>query len=327
MLEGKQQSKPNSFIEMSQRACEYFERAYGSLEARTRKKIQFKQTLVCNYSQAVLPKIKDKPKFKGSSKTGRATTLNFLISIFQKQRGGSERKVATLSLTWRFPVASVLAQETADFDAIARYHTHRGTALVGCVAEYEVVGRKGTPVSLSLQNVEGFADVARGGGRGAFVPAQDRIESLTALWWQAIATAASQLWLPQAELSGISQEFNDFESAYNSAVVTLRKSAFAPENAADVATAYRSLLLRINQIQHQDARRQLPSNRNAGGSCPGFPFGPTTAHGSDLPLAPAANGGACRRASSRCWTSWSSCSVRTGRLSRMAPAARCSFAK
>jgi DNA segregation ATPase FtsK/SpoIIIE, S-DNA-T family len=257
VLEGKQQSKPNSFIEMSQRACEYFERAYGSLEARTKKKIQFKQTLICNYSQAVLPKIKDRPKFKGSSKTGRATTLNFLISIFQKQRGGSERKVATLSLTWRFPVASVLAQETADFDAIARYHTHRGTALVGCIAEYEVVGRKGTPVSLSLQNVEGFADVARGGGRGAFVPAQDRIESLAALWRQAIAIAESQLWLPQAELSEISRRFNDFESAYNNAVITLRKSAFAPDNAADVAAAYRLLLLHINQIQHQDARRQF----------------------------------------------------------------------
>jgi S-DNA-T family DNA segregation ATPase FtsK/SpoIIIE len=67
VLEGKQQSKPNSFMEISQRACEYFERAYGSLEARTKKKIQFRHTLVCNYSQAVLPKIKDKPKFKGSS--------------------------------------------------------------------------------------------------------------------------------------------------------------------------------------------------------------------------------------------------------------------
>jgi DNA segregation ATPase FtsK/SpoIIIE, S-DNA-T family len=257
VLEGKRQAKPNSFIDMNQRACEYFERAYGSLEARSKRKIQFKQTLVCNYSQAVLPKIKDKAKFKGSSKAGRATTLNFLVSIFQKQRGESERKVATLSLTWRFPVASVLAQETADFDALARYHAHRGTALVGCVAEYEVVGRKGTPMSLSLQNVEGFADVARGGGRGAFVPAQDRIESLTVLWRQAIEKGQVQRWLPQTELAEISQQFDEFESAYNGAVITLRKSSFAPDNAADVAAAYRSLLLRINRIEHQDARRQL----------------------------------------------------------------------
>lgn len=74
VLEGKRQSKPNSFIEMNQRACEYFERAYGSLESRTKKKIQFRDTLICNYAQAVLPKIKDKKtKFKGASKTGKST--------------------------------------------------------------------------------------------------------------------------------------------------------------------------------------------------------------------------------------------------------------
>lgn len=257
VLEGKQQSKPNSFIETSQKACEYFERAYGSLEALTKKKIQFKKTLVCSYSQSVLPKIKDKPKFKGSSKTGRATALSFLVSVFQKQRGGSERKVATLSLIWRFPVASVLAQETGDFDAITRYLNHRSTALVGCVAEYEVVGRKGTPVSLSLQNVEGFADVARGGGRGAFVPAQDRIESLAALWRQAIMTAESQQWLPHPEISELTQFFAEFESAYNVAISALRNSAYALDKVTDVATAYRSLLLRINSIRHQDARRQF----------------------------------------------------------------------
>jgi S-DNA-T family DNA segregation ATPase FtsK/SpoIIIE len=257
VLEGKQQAKPNSFLELSQRACEYFERAYGALEAKTKKKIQFKQTLICNYSQAVLPKIKDKPKFKGTSKTGRATTLNFLVSIYQKQRGGSERKVATISLTWRFPVASVLGQEVLDFDAIARYHAHRGTALVGCVAEYEVVGRKGTPVSLSLQNVEGFADKARGGGRGAFVPAQDRIDSLTVMWRQALSNAQTQQWIPQEELSELSAGFTQFESAYNSAVLALRKSALATEGVANTAEAYRSLLLRINGLRHQDARRQF----------------------------------------------------------------------
>jgi S-DNA-T family DNA segregation ATPase FtsK/SpoIIIE len=104
-----------AFLEMNQRACEYFERAYGSIETRTKKRVQFKETLVCNYSKAVLPKIKDKPKFKGASKTGRATRLNFLVSIFQKQRGGTERKVVTLSLTWHFPIGSVLRPRDSGF--------------------------------------------------------------------------------------------------------------------------------------------------------------------------------------------------------------------
>ena len=101
VLEGRQQKKPNSFIEMNQRACEYFERAYGSLEALTNKKIRFLDTLVCNYSEGVLPKIKDKRKFKGSNKSGKATTLNFLVSVFSKN--GRTVLLARWRLPWRLP--------------------------------------------------------------------------------------------------------------------------------------------------------------------------------------------------------------------------------
>lgn len=257
VLEGKQQAKPNSFLDLNQRACEYFERAYGSLEVQTKKRVQFKDTLICNYSKTVLPKIKDKPKFKGVSRTGRSTKLNFLVSVFQKQRGGSERKVATLSLTWRFPIESVLCQETTDFDAMSRYHAHRGTALVGCVAEYEVVGRKGTPASLSLENVEGFADAARGGGRGAFVPAQDRIESLSASWRQTLSDAESKHWLRSDDVASFAADFERFEEAYNNAVLSLRRDALASGYVSEVSESYRQLLLKINLLTHQDARRQL----------------------------------------------------------------------
>ncbi len=257
VLEGRQQKKPNSFLEMNQRACEFFERAYGSLEARTKRKIRFTETPICNYSRDVLAVIKSKPKFKGSNKSGRATTLNFLVSIFQKQRGGTDRKVISLSLAWNFPIGSVLGQEAADFDAISRYHAKRGTTLIECVAEYEVVGRKGTPVSLSLEKVEGFADAARSGGRGAFIPAQDRIKSLTAQWKETLDNAASQHWLLPDQISGLTADFAVFESVYGEAVLDLCKSALAGEKVPDVAAAYRTLLLNINRLSHQDARRQL----------------------------------------------------------------------
>lgn len=257
VLEGRQQNKPNNFVEMNPRACEFFERAYGSLEARTKKKIQFTKTLICNYAKDVLPKIKDKPKFKKPSKSGRATTLNFLVSVFQKRREGMDRKVVTLSLSWTFPIGSVLGQEAADFDAICRYRAQRGTALVECIAEYEVVGRKGIPVSLSLENVEGFADVARGGGRGAFIPAQDRIRSLTAQWKESLDNAALQHWLPRDQILKLSSDFSAFESTYGEAVLALHKSTLSSEKVPEVATAYRALLLNINGLRHQDARRQL----------------------------------------------------------------------
>jgi S-DNA-T family DNA segregation ATPase FtsK/SpoIIIE len=257
VLEGRRQKKPNHFMEMNQRACEFFERAYGSLEVRTKRKIRFKDSLVVHYGQQVLPVIKDLPKFKGGKKTGEATTFEFLVSVFQIHRDGTERKISTLSLKWKFPVSSVLAQETADFDAICRYHAQRKTTLVACLGEYEVVGPKGTPLSLSLENVEGFADVARGGGRGAFVPAQDRIESLAAAWKKTLDDATSRGWLREKSISELKISFGAFESAYTDAILTLRKDALANEKTAEVASAYRLLLLKINGLPQQDARRQL----------------------------------------------------------------------
>lgn len=257
VLEGRQQKKPNHFMELNQRACEYFERAYGSLEARTKRRIRFADTLVCQYSKEVLPIVGDKKKFKGTSKAGKATALNFLVSVFQKEGGDSERKVGTLSLTWRFPVGSVLAQEVVDFDALCRFHAKRHTTLVECVAEYEVVGRKGVPVSLSLESVEGFAEAARSGGRGSFVPAQDRIKSLTAAWKELVDTATLRRWLPSEQLIALGTDFAAFESLYGDAIFDLRKNVLATEKVPAMAGAYRKLLLTINAVKHQDARRQF----------------------------------------------------------------------
>ena len=176
---GRQQKKPNSFMEMNQRACEFFERAYGSLEARTKKKIQFTETLVCNYSQDVLPMIKDKPKFKGSSKSGRATTLNFLVSVFQKQtrwnRSQGRHAVTRLEVSRSVPSSGKKRRTSMRSAAITR---SAGLPWSSAWLNTKLSAEKGLPVSLSLENVEGFADVARGGGRGAFIPAQDRIKSL-----------------------------------------------------------------------------------------------------------------------------------------------------
>jgi len=257
VLEGKRQSKPNSFLECNQRACEYFERAYGGLDVRSGKQIQFRETLICDYSKSVLPKIKDKSKFKGSSKSGKATTLGFLVSVFQRHRGGSDRKVSTLSLNWKFPIESVLGQELVDLDSIYRYHTHKGTTLVAGVAEYEVVGRKGMPVALSLENVDGFADAARGDHRGAFIPAQDRIESLAALWKQTVDSAVAQHWLLPDQQPELARLFSEFETKYSTAVLAIRKNSLETNGVSASAEAYGHLLLWINRLKHQDLRRQL----------------------------------------------------------------------
>jgi S-DNA-T family DNA segregation ATPase FtsK/SpoIIIE len=171
-------------------------------------------------------------------------------------RNGTERRWH-ISLTWKFPFDSILPQETQDFDAICRYHTQKRTTLVHCFAEYEGVGRKGIPLSLLLDNTEGFSDVVRGGGRGAFVPAQNRIRSLTADWNETIAEGEALKWLLPDVASSLKNHFKLFEDAYNVGVIALRKDAMAHDHTPAIAAAYRTLLLEINQL-HQDARRRLP---------------------------------------------------------------------
>ena len=258
VLEGRQQKKPNSFLEMNQRACEFFERSYGSLEARSKKKIQFTETLVCNYSQDVLPKIKDKPKFKGSSKSGRATTLNFLVSVFQKQRGGMDRKVVTLSLAWKFPIGSVLGQEAADFDAICRYHAQRGTALVECVAEYEVVGRKGA-AGLAVTRERGrlrrrcsrrWARCIHSGPRPYQIPGRpvegnSRMAPLPAIGFSLTRSRNFRRTLTRLNPS-IVRPCSRFAIAH---WLAKRLPMSRPR--------IEDLLLNINGLKHQDARRQL----------------------------------------------------------------------
>jgi S-DNA-T family DNA segregation ATPase FtsK/SpoIIIE len=113
------------------------------------------------------------------------------------------------------------------------------------------------PISLSLDDVEGFADVARGGGRGAFIPAQDRIKSLSSQWKDTIEVARSHHWLSADQIAVLTALFTTFDSAYGDSVVALRKNALAGERVDDVTLAYKNLLLSINGLNHQDARRQL----------------------------------------------------------------------
>lgn len=249
ILEGKQQKKPNSFVEINQRACEFFEWAYGQLEAKTRGKIQFKDTLICKYSEEVYPRIREKIK------NTRAATLNFSVFIVQRQ-GGSEKRICSLSLSWKFELGSVLSQLRADLDAIKRYHLRRRTTLAGLVAEYEVVGRKGTPVPLSLESVEGFADIARGGGRGGFVPAQDRIESLAQAWRDAVAAAVEDSTLAPASAEKLGLAFSQFETSYNSLLLAYEGSALELGSTADMVSAYGALLEEINVLP-METRRQL----------------------------------------------------------------------
>ncbi|MYM36579.1 hypothetical protein GTP38_19810 [Duganella sp. FT94W] len=254
-IDGKSQDKNNNFVERNQRACEYFERAYRSLESATKKKIRFDRTLLFKYTSDVFPSVKQKANFTGTKRSGVATRLEFNVSVFLSNPGQSDTKVGTLNLTWKFPVESVLAHERGDFDAMARYFKQKNTALINCYSEYEGVGRKGVPLPLSLEDTEGFADVRS--GRGAFIPPQARISSIAAEWRAKLLEISNANILSVGSITNLSGSFDTFEHIYSQGVLALRVDAMDHAHTQGIADAYRNLLLEISNVVHEETRRRL----------------------------------------------------------------------
>lgn len=257
VLEGKSQEKNNSFIDRNRRACEYFERTYRSLQANSRQKIRFSKTQIFSYTTVVLPSLKDRPKFNGAKKTNAATTLEFLVSGHVERNGQPDVQVCSLKLYWKFPTECILSQETDDFDALKRYSEKKQTCLVHCYSEYEGVGRKGVPLSLRLQNTEGFAEGARPGGRGAFVPAQTKIKAIPIDWKERMAHIRETQSIASGTIAALETQFEQFDAAYTAGIRALAHDAMDHRHTEQIAASYRSLLLDIAALPHEESRRRL----------------------------------------------------------------------
>jgi S-DNA-T family DNA segregation ATPase FtsK/SpoIIIE len=256
VIQGDKQSKPNSFEGANQRACEFFQRHYGKLPEWTNKKIRFNQTLLPDYSTKVRPLL-DRHNKKKSRSSGGKSAFTFHVHVFEKAPG-SGRHIATLAMIWTFPKDSVLALEGADLDALCRYVNQPAkTASAECVAEYEVVGKKGRPLSLALDAIEGFADSPGASGRGSFVPAQSKIHSLAKDFTGILDKAQTQQWFPTAMIAELNGAFAAFDSCYSQSVATLRADALDTTGVEEMLQAYTKVLAIIATVPHEDGRRQL----------------------------------------------------------------------
>lgn len=256
IIEGDRQQKPSSFDGVNQRACVFFERHYGRLTDWTDKKIRFKRTLLPEYATKVRPLLEKNSKRKSRSTSGKSN-FNFHVHLFEKAAGGHQH-IATLALTWIFPKDSVLALEGADLDALCRFLKQPGkTASAECVAEYEVVGKKGMPLSLSLEKVEGFADSPGASGRGSFVPAQSKIRSLAKDFCSILEQASAHGWFLPETIASLKEAFTAFDISYAEAVARIYSDALDNAGIEQMVGRYTHLLAAIAAIPHEDGRRQL----------------------------------------------------------------------
>ncbi len=259
VIEGANQNKPANFISTDsryQKACEFFERHYGKLEQHTDKKIQFKRTLLPDYSTKVKPILAKAPKSRNNNRS-RSRGFEFYITVFQ-MANGSEQRLATLPFTWSFPKDSVLTLEGADLDALVRYRSQSGTtALAEPLGDYESVGRKGMPLSLSLHTVSGFASSPGASGRGSFIPAQSKIRSLASEFEEIVKQAASNGWLVAPLIEELRAMFRLFNNHYGEAVATLATDALDSSHVVPMVESYRNLLVACRQVPHENTRRKI----------------------------------------------------------------------
>ncbi|QSV45479.1 FtsK/SpoIIIE domain-containing protein [Geobacter benzoatilyticus] len=256
VIQGVRQQKPLHFASANRQACEYFERHYGKLPEHSKQLIRFEKTNLPVYSSEVRPKLDSAPKTR---KAGGRTTPNsfeFQVTLFERL-GGNETRVATLPLIWMFPKDSVLAQEGADLDALCRYQKRTRTAFAEGLANYETVGRKGIPLMLSLNSVQGFASPPGASGRGRFIPAQTRINSLAAEFTTIIDQSESNRSLPEEIAKGLRTAFSDFNNVYGSAVESLAYDALERKYATGTAAAYRGLLSLIRTVPNENIRYRI----------------------------------------------------------------------
>ena len=257
VIEGARQHKPAHFVSAHVRSCEFFERHYGMLEQHTGKRVRFTRTLLPEYSTKVVPILAKTPKNRKIKSRSKAKGFEFHITVFQRANGGDQR-LATLPLTWSFPKDSVLALEGSDLNAILRFRKQSGkTALAEGLADYENVGRKGMPLSLSLLSVQGFASSPGASGRGSFIPAQSKIRSLAFEFSDIITLAEDSGWLNAQLIGELRGAFEAFNTLYGNAVASLAADSLDATHVAPMAEAYRNVLDRIRQIQHESTRCRL----------------------------------------------------------------------
>ena len=256
-IRGIGQDKPNNFRSVDPKICEYFERHYGQLEKHSRNQIRFSRTKLPRYSKEVKPVLDKAKKNTRGGRRGNAKGFEFHLTVEQKV-DGSYRRGTTLPLFWSLPKDSVLMLEGRDLDALKRFRNQKGkTALAEGRANYENIGRKGLPLSISLRSVKGFASSPGASGRGSFIPAQEKINSLAVEVNQAISEAKRAEWLPAETIEELEETFSKFDGYYGKAVEVLGIDTLDTTHVATMVQSYRDLLSKINEIPRENIRRNI----------------------------------------------------------------------
>ena len=260
VVEGVKQSNIADFKSVDPAICRYFQRHYGALSALSGGLISFsgkgagkKETQLPDFEEGVRKKLEASNwKWKGK----QAKKLEFRITFEEKapgEDGWKKSAMSSIPLTWTFPPDSVPAVEEADLAAILKHANKGKSPLTKATGNYASVGKDGILHDIDLTSTDAFS--ASDGDRvcGRFIPSITKIRSIDSEMLEILA--GGKLEEPLA--SSIRNALNALEGAVKPAIEAYTSSALDLGNIPALSEAYRQLHDRIQEIPHDQTRKQL----------------------------------------------------------------------
>ena len=267
LIEGVRQHRPSDFATLDPLACEYFERHYSKLPALTNNLVTFagpgtgrRETLLPNYQEKVKPLLDLAAGGKGK-KGKKGKTIEFRVTILQRPPGANESadaQIASIPLTWKFPVESVPAKEKADLGAILKHASKpKKSAIIKGEANYASVGKKGMPLTISLEDTQGFASSPGANGAGSFIPTPGKIQNIDTEILRWIDKAAEEGSLESEKRDAIAAALADFATKLEPALQAYHDNALDLDAITPMVEACRILHHEIAGVEHEFIRKAI----------------------------------------------------------------------
>lgn len=263
-IEALRQFRINDFKGVDRDLCLYFERNYGKLEKHSKNLIRFTSrgeavSLLLNYTDDVLAKNEkiDSEKTTSGSAKNRKSGFEFRV-ILCEPNGLNERQLSSKQLVWRLPSNSILKKERGDFKAlVAKRSTKNSSAMVICKGAYNSVGQKGTPMPLSLSEINTFDASYGARNEGSFVPAQSKVETVPSKIKDYLGDQESKGNLKKSDHDFLVKTFDAFDMIYTPLIASIERDAMDLANVPKMVEAYTELLEAVTALNHESIRKSL----------------------------------------------------------------------
>jgi len=272
-IEALRQFRINDFKGVDKDLCLYFERNYGKLDKHSKNLIRFTSrgeavSLLLNYTEDVLAKNEkiDKEKTTSGSAKNRKSGFEFRVILCELD-GKDERQLSSKQLVWKLASDSLLKKERGDLKAlIAKRAIKNSSATVICSGAYNSVGQKGTPMPLSLTEINTFDASCGARNEGSFVPAQNKIETVASRIRDYLDDQESKGNLKESDRKQLATKFDEFDSLYTPLVADIEKDSLDLANVPKMIAAYTNLLDTVTTFNHESIRKYLIKSISCVGS-------------------------------------------------------------